>query len=281
MLIDTHAHVNFNSFKDDADEVLKSCLDEDIWVVNVGSEYKTSKRAVELAGRYERGVYAIVGLHPIHTHSQHVDEEETSFTSREEHFDDKLYKTLITDPKVVGIGECGLDYYRLPEEGQEEIKQKQKKAFLQQVELASDTGKVLMVHSRDAYEDIASIISEHKSTLKHVVIHSFIGSPEEAIRFVDMGCFISFNGIITYKPRKERKPGQSDPGLLEAVELVPLDKILIETDCPYLAPEPVRGSRNTPLNVKYVATELAKIKNVSEQEVVETTTATARSVFNI
>src|ERR1035438_9215267 len=117
MLIDTHAHVNFRAFKDDAKEALQRALDSGTWVINVGSQIDTSRQAVELANQFKEGIYAVVGLHPEHTHSQFVDEEETHFQTREEFFDYEAYKKLAQDKKVVGIGECGLDYYRLPEDG--------------------------------------------------------------------------------------------------------------------------------------------------------------------
>src|SRR3989344_1154664 len=125
MLIDTHAHVNFNAFKEDSLELLKECLDQNIWVVNVGTQIDTSSRAISLAEKFDKGVYAVVGLHPIHLVSQHLDEEETSFDTREEAFDYQVYKELANHQKVVGVGECGLDYYRLPEGKEEETKKKQ------------------------------------------------------------------------------------------------------------------------------------------------------------
>ncbi|PIR97095.1 MAG: hypothetical protein COT91_03260 [Candidatus Doudnabacteria bacterium CG10_big_fil_rev_8_21_14_0_10_41_10] len=281
MLIDTHAHVNFNAFKDDSEAVLKDCLENDTWVINASSEYRTSKRAVKLAEKFEQGVYAVIGLHPVHTYSQHVDEEETSFQSQEEKFDYEKYKELATSPKVVGIGETGLDYYRLPEGEEEKVKVLQRETFLEQIKLASDIDKVLMVHCRDAYDDIFEILNNRTDRPKKIVIHSFIGSWEVVKKFLDLGCYMSLNGIITYKPRKEKKPGQSDPNLLEAVKNTPLEKIILETDCPYLSPEPVRGTRNYPMNVKYVAQKLAEIQGIDVKEVEEQTTKNAREVFKI
>ena len=126
MLIDTHAHVNFHSFKDDAKETLQRALDNGTWVINVGSQIDTSRQAAQLANEFNEGVYAVIGVHPEHTHSQYVDEEETHFKSREEDFDASLYSELVANPKVVGIGECGLDYYRLPEDKNlhKEVKEK-------------------------------------------------------------------------------------------------------------------------------------------------------------
>lgn len=280
-LIDTHAHVNFNRFKEDYKQVLDDCLAKETWVVNIGSQYETSSRAVEIAEEYKAGVYAVVGLHPIHLFSQHVDVEETSFESRQEDFDYEKYRKLAQSPKVVGIGECGLEYFRLPEGQEEQVKQKQQEVFIQQIDLATRASKVLMVHSRDSSADICKVLKEHIKKVPAAIIHSFIGNWEEAKPFLDLGCYFSFNGIITYKPRKERKPGESDPNLLEAVKLIPLDKILLETDCPYLAPQSVRGTRNLPVNVKYVAEKIAEIKGLAVEEVARVTTETARKLFEI
>ena len=280
-LFDTHAHVNFKAFQDDSADVLQSCLKERIWVNNIGSQYETSKRAVELAEKYPEGVYATVGLHPIHLSEQEVDEEEVRFKTREEEFDPDVYRKLAQNPKVVAIGECGLEYYRLPEGLEDEAKKNQEKAFRLQIELAIDAKKALMVHSRDAYEAIFEILKEYQSRLPAVIIHSFIGSWEQARKFLDIGCYISYNGIITYKPRKEKKPGQSDPELLQAVKNTPLDRILLETDSPYLSPEPLRGQRNVPQNVKYVAQKLAEIKKVDMEEIERQTAKNAKAVFSI
>ncbi|OGE80954.1 MAG: hypothetical protein A2826_00305 [Candidatus Doudnabacteria bacterium RIFCSPHIGHO2_01_FULL_43_23] len=281
MFIDTHAHVNFNRFKEDSKEVLEDSLKNNTWVINVGSEYRTSKRAVEMAGKFDQGVYAVIGLHPIHTFAHEVDEEEDSFISREEIFDYDKYKELALDEKTVGIGECGLEYFRLIEGKEDEIKKKQEEIFRAQIDLAADVGKTLMIHSRDAYEAVYEILKESRNKLANVVIHSFISSYEEAKKFLDLDCYISFNGIITYKPSKEKKPGLSDPGLFEAVEKVPLERTLLETDCPYLAPQKVRGTRNIPKNVEYVAEKIAEVKGLEKGSVEEQTTKNARLVFGI
>ena len=236
-LIDTHTHVNFNAFKDDGDAVVQRALEAGTWVINVGSQIDTSRRAVEYAERHNEGVFAIVGLHPVHLFSQHIDEEEFGFESRQEQFNYDAYKKLAQHPKVVGIGECGLEYFRLPEGREEEIKKVQREAFEQQTALSKELGKVLMVHSRDAYADIYKILKEHSGALRGIIIHSFIGNWDEAQKFLELGCCIGFNGIITYKPRKEKIAGGSDPGLLEAVKNIPLERIVLETDAPYLSPD--------------------------------------------
>lgn len=286
MLIDTHAHVNFRSFKDDAKETLQRALDEGTWVINVGSQIDTSRQAVELANQFDEGVYAVVGLHPEHTHSQYVDEEETHFLTREEAFDYEAYKKLAQDKKVVGIGECGLDYYRMPEGvDPETVKEKQKAAFRLQIKLAKELDKVLCIHSRPAkgseelFDDLIAILDEEagkqtadSSQQLRFEVHSFTGSPEALQKFLDRGSYVSFNGIITFD-----KTGNME----KLVKLAPLDRIILETDCPYLTPVPNRGKRNEPAFVKFTAGKVAQIKGLPVEQIEKISTDNARKLFKI
>ncbi len=324
MLFDTHAHVNFHAFKDDAKEVLQRALDGGVQVVSVGSQIDTSRHGVELANMFESGVYAAVGLHPEHTHSQIVDEEDTHFKTREEVFNYEEYKKLAQDPKVVAIGECGLDYYRMPEgQDPEPIKEKQKAAFRLQVKLAIELNKALVVHSRPAkdsnelFDDLLKILDEEINSTTpsasaatppkqggeapqlsqgssaelqssppilggvptagggggiRFEVHSFTGSPEYLQKFLDRGAYVSFNGIITFD-----KTGNME----QLVKLAPLDRIILETDCPYLTPVPNRGKRNEPGFVKFVAAKVAEIKNLSVEEIEKITTNNAKKLFNL
>ncbi len=326
MLIDTHAHVNFRSFKDDSEETLQRALDNGVQVINIGSQIDTSRQAVELAEQFETGVYAAVGLHPEHTHSQYVDEEETHFKSREENFNYEEYKKLALNEKVVAIGECGLDYYRLPEDKElhRTIKEKQKEVFRLQVKLAKEVNKVLVIHSRpekgneELFDDLIKILDEEASPWRHservrpneeslrvrdlskvkgslhspsdapacrqagsvgrddkplrFEVHSFTGSSEALQKFLDRGAYVSFNGIITFD-----KTGNME----KLVKLTPLDRILLETDSPYLSPVPMRGKRNEPAYVKFVAEKVAEIKGLSADEVSELTSRNAKKLFNL
>lgn len=279
MLIDTHAHVNFHAFKDDAKEVLQRALDSGVQVINVGSQIDTSKQCVEMANQFSSGIYAVVGLHPEHTHSQLVDEEETHFQTREEVFDYEMYKKLTQDPKVVGIGECGLDYYRLPADVDHKIiKEKQKASFRLQVKLAKELNKVLVIHSRPAkgdeslYDDMLAILDEENISDRRFEVHSYTGSPKYLQKFLDRGAYVSFNGIITFD-----KTGNME----QLVKLAPLDRIILETDCPYLTPAPNRGKRNEPSFVKFVAEKVAQIKGLSFNEIAEATTNNAKHLFKL
>lgn len=279
MLIDTHAHVNFGAFKEDAEATVKRALDEGVWVVNVGTQISTSREAVAMAEKFESGVYAVIGIHPVHTYSQDLQEEETQFKTREEKFDYELYKSLGQNPKVVGIGECGLDYFRLPEKGDHEaVKKMQADSFIGQLRLAKELDKALVIHSRsskgtdDACLDILEILKKEDVSKMRFVLHSYTGSPEVAKMFVDLGAYISFNGILTFD-----KTGNQEAVL----KVVPNDKILLETDCPYLTPVPMRGKRNEPGFVKYIAEKVSMLKNLSSDEIANMTTENAKRFFNI
>lgn len=278
MLIDTHTHVNFNAFKNDGPDIIDHALQEDIWMINVGSQLTTSKRAVNIASDYKQGVYAAIGLHPIHLHEMQVDEFETPFKTRKEEFNRLAYEELAQNPKVVAIGETGLDYYHLPKNIEPEVvKQHQEDVFRAQLALAQELNRPVTIHSRGTeddpngvYQDIISILSDF-SGLKGV-IHCFSGDLKTAQAFIKQGYYLSFTGIITFKNARE---------LQALVKEIPLEKILVETDAPYLAPEPHRGKRNEPAYVKFIAEKIAELKGVSFEEVAEVTTKNAKKLLGI
>ena len=314
MLLDSHAHLNFNAFKDDADEVIRRSLSNNAWLINVGSQFETSKRAVAIAEKYPVGVYAAIGLHPIHVNTGVIkpktDAGETE--SLLEDFDIEEYRQLaLSSKKVVAIGEIGLDYYYKPKtKGRlEEFKKKQREVFEKQLDLANELGLPIIFHCRFAHEDLINILSSKgvkppvgghapftgfqasrlRASFAEVasatkaeqgfggqvsfkiagVIHCFTGTSEEARQYLAMGLYLGFNGIIFKLD------------LAEVIKNTPLEKMLIETDCPYLTPPAAGDGRNEPLYVKYVCEEIAKIKNLSLQDISEKTTANARNLFKI
>lgn len=264
MLIDYHAHVNFNAYKDDADEVIKRALDKGVFMILVGTQIDTSQRAVEMAARYEKGVWASVGLHPIHTEDMEVDEEESHFSTRAEVFDSAAYRALAQHEKVVAIGECGLDYWHTSQ------KERQHKTFRQHLDLADELDLPLILHCRgskadpaDAYRDQLAILHEYVKAGKiprRGSIHCFISTWEVAEQYLKLGFHIGFTGVITFPKTAQ---------YTEVVRNTPLERILVETDCPYLAPVPMRGKRNEPLYVRYVAQKVAEIKGMDKGEVEE------------
>jgi TatD DNase family protein len=280
--------VNFKAYDLDRDEVIKRAFANDTWVINVGTQIDTSRKAVEIAHQYDEGVYAIIGLHPIHTGASFHDEKELGvggkeFTSRGASFDKDAYRELLKDPKankkIVAIGECGLDYYRMDGGSIE----KQKKAFVDQIELANEFNKPLMLHIRNnekqelitgeegkpnAYADAAALLKEHSKVKGDV--HFFAGSIEEAQAFLDIGFTLSFTGVITFAREYEK-----------IIKYVPLDMIMSETDAPYVTPVPYRGQRNEPSYVSEVVRKIAKIKGLTEEEVAQAIITNAKRVFGI
>ena len=275
LLIDTHTHVNFNDFKSDSKEVIKRALDENIWMINVGAEKKTSERAVKMAEEYKEGVYAAIGLHPSHLVEQDVEykenEEIVKYKSKPEEFDYGFYLNLAKNKKVVGIGECGLDYYRTSDES---FKEKQKEVFIKHLELAKEANKPIIIHCRNAHDDLLKIL--HLAVKPPSgVMHFFTGTLEQAKKYIELGFYISFSGVITFPPL--RRAGAN--AYNDVIKNIPLGKILIETDCPYAAPVPHRGKRKEPQYVKYVAHKIAELRGMSFEEVAEQTTINARKLF--
>ncbi|MFH1036637.1 MAG: TatD family hydrolase [Patescibacteria group bacterium] len=279
MLIDTHAHVNFNAYKDDADKVIRRSLDDNVWMINVGSQYDTSKRAVEFAEKYQEGVYAAIGLHPIHLVSGifkvKMDEEETAFNTKEEEFDSTRYKELAlrlgsgqAKSKVVAIGEIGLDYYYKPKTKikTETFKNLQKEILLKELDLAKELDLPIIFHCRMAHEELIEILKGKKGIKG--VIHCFTGNWEQARKYMDMGLYLGLNGII-FKLNLD-----------EVIEKTPLEKIVVETDCPYLTPPPMAG-RNEPMYVEYIVEKIAQLKNLSHKEISDITTKNAKELFKI
>ncbi len=265
---DCHTHVNFVAFKDDADATIERARNAGVGMILVGTQFDTSLDAVQMAERHE-DVYAAIGLHPIHSTKSYHDEKELGeggkeFTSRGEVFDMEKYVALGQSPKVVAIGECGLDYYRL----EDDTKKKQEETFIQQIELANRLNKPLMLHIRNAYEDSLAILKAHAKVKGDV--HFFAGDWNIAKQFLDFGFTLSFTGVITFARDYD-----------EVVRNAPLDMLLTETDAPYVAPKPYRGKRNEPAYVVEVVKAIAEIRGEPLEEVREQLAANARRVFSL
>src|SRR3989339_1000813 len=274
-MFDTHCHIQFKGFNDDCGEVIKRCKEKDCVMFAVGTQKDTSKKAAEFAQKYDN-VYAIVGLHPIHSTSTEVDEEETSFVSREEEFDYEYYKNLASQPKVVGIGECGIELFHLPKDkNKEEISEKQKKGFLAQIKLAKELNLPMSIHVRDAYKEVLQIVSKEEKIKG--VIHCYTGDWTTAQKFLNLGFYLGFTGVITFPARKSSPKATSD--LLEVVKNCPLDRILVETDSPYLAPQAYRGQRCEPWMIEEVVKKIADIKNMGFGEIMEKVEENTKKLF--
>jgi len=279
-LFDTHTHFNFNAYKDDWEKTIKRTLDKNIWFVNVGAEAKTSKRAVEIAKKYPEGVYATVGLHPIHTYDDKLEEivngEKVEFITKAEEFDKLFYANLIkSSNKVVAIGETGLDYFHIrkfPTKLNKKLKAKQAEIFIDQIKLAVGYNKPNIIHCRpdknfDAYREILEILKSNNTT---GIIHCFQANLKILEEFLKLGFYIGFNGVVTFTDQYNK-----------LIAATPLDKIVLETDSPWLTPVPYRGQRNESVHVEYVAKHIAKIKNIDYEDIANATTKNAKRIFQI
>lgn len=271
MIIDTHAHLNFKAYREDLDAVIKRTIGNGIQAINVGSKYETSKQAVILAEKYE-GMYASVGLHPIYSGAEFVkvktDPDEGEFLIREEGFDYDKYKELAKSSKVVAIGEIGLDYYYRPKTKTklEAFKNRQKEDFLKQLDLAKELDLPVIFHSRMAHKDMIDILKQKKDIKG--VIHCFTGNWQEAQEYLNMGFYLGINGIIFKLD------------ISETIEKAPLDKLLVETDSPYLTP-PQKKGRNEPMFITHVIDKMAEIRKTGYNEIEKATYINAKKLFKI
>jgi TatD DNase family protein len=253
-MIDSHCHPQLPEYDNDREEMIKRALDQNIQMICVGVELDSSKKAIKLAEKHD-GIWATVGLHP----NDYLGEQLNT---------DEYYK-LGLNKKVVAIGEIGLDYYRTKDKSKQDT---QKKRFVQLAQVASDLNLPIVIHSRDAQKDLLDLLKKinYKRETGSGVIHSFTGSSNEAKEYIDLGYYLGLNGIITFSEQ-----------YTEMVKSIPLDKILLETDAPFLSPVPNRGKRNEPLYVKYVAEKIAEIKNEPIEKIIEITEQNAKKLFKL
>ncbi|MDU7706330.1 MAG: TatD family hydrolase [Clostridium sp.] len=253
MIFDTHAHYDDEQFDEDRDSLLCSMQEGGVGtIVNAGSDVASWEEIRALTARYPF-IYGAAGVHP-----DDVGE------LNEENF--MRLRAVLREEKMVAVGEIGLDYY-----WDNESHEVQKTWFIRQLELARELGMPVIIHSREAAADTLQIMKEHARGLKGV-IHCFSYSAEMAREYVKMGFFIGVGGVVTFKNSRKLK---------EVVEETPLEYLLLETDCPYLAPVPNRGKRNSSLNLVYVAEQIAELKQLSYDEVVEQTEKNARRLYNL
>jgi TatD DNase family protein len=239
---DTHAHLDMKDYDEDREELIKKLQEENIGVIAIGTDKKSSFEAVDLANQYEN-VYATIGYHPTDTQKEFKAED---------------FEELVLDKKVVGVGECGLDFFRLKGDFETES-QKQKENFKKQIDFAVQNDLPIIVHCRDAHQEVIEILEAKKQELGDKlrgVIHFFSGGLEEAKKYLDLGFYFSFGGVLT-----------STDAYDEVFRFIPIEKILPETDSPFVAPVPYRGKRNEPIYVKEVYKRMAELKNVNLEEI--------------
>ncbi len=253
-MIDSHAHVNFGDFDPDREEVIKRALDAGIWMINVGCDRETGERAVETAERYKEGVYAAVGIHP---------------SNIDGGTDIETIAGLARSDKVVAIGETGLDHYNRPKSKvkRREYEERQADLMRDHLDLAERLDLPVMLHCRAAHGRMVEILGERKGGVEGVV-HCFTGGWEDARAYLNMGLYIGFTGIIFKLDLKE------------SIKKMPLDRMLIETDCPYLTPPSMEG-RNEPSYLGEISAEIASLRGVTDGSISEATTDNATRLFGI
>lgn len=254
LIFDTHAHYDDKAFDEDREELLEGLLEAGIgWVVNVGASIQSSAATLDLLDAHPQ-MYGAVGVHP-------------SGTGELKEADMDWLKAAAAREKVVAIGEIGLDYYW--DESEREI---QKHWFVRQLSLAREVKLPVIIHSRDAAKDTLDIMKANRAEEIGGVIHCFSYSVEMAREYLNMGFYLGIGGVLTFKNAKKLK---------EVAEYCPLDRIVLETDCPYLAPVPNRGKRNSSRNLPYVVEALAQLKGVTEEAVIEATTRNAKELYRL
>ncbi len=254
MLIDSHVHLDDQRFDKDRDLLIKNLRNNGIeMVINIGADLQTSIASVSLAEKYDN-IYAAVGVHP------HSAKEVDNSTI-------EILKTFAKRDKVVAIGEIGLDFYY--DNSPRDI---QRKWFKEQLALAKEVDLPVVIHTRDAAQETFDILKEAQDGSLRGVLHCYSGSPEMALEYIKMGFYISLAGPVTFKNARVSR---------EVAKVVPLDKLLIETDCPYLTPEPYRGKRNEPIFVRYVAGTIAETRGISFEELAKVTNRNTKELFGI
>ncbi|HPA25265.1 MAG TPA: TatD family hydrolase [bacterium] len=272
-LIDSHCHLNSKEFENNYKEIIADCLEKEIGLLNIGADFETSKRAVEIASEYpNKPIYASIGMHP---------------ESIQENFDAEKFQKLI-NPKTVAVGEIGLEYFF---DNKQELKEKQQELFRQQLNFAIKNNLPVILHARgsklnpyDVYEDMLDILKKQEPARRSDnwsrwseggekgVVHCFSASQEIAQKFLDLGFYIGLTGLITFK-------NKSVDSLRQTVKMIPLERLLVETDTPYMTPEPHRGEKNLPQYTEFVARKLAAIKGVSYTEICKITTENFKKLF--
>ncbi len=250
-IIDTHTHIYDKQFENDFDDVMNRIKDELESIVSIGFDLESSIKSVELANKYDF-VYAVVGIHPV------------DIKKLNDNVEKELERLALTEKKVVAIGEIGLDYYWM-----EDPKDVQIAGFRKQMELAERVNKPVVIHTREALQDTLDVLKDYKNV--GGILHCYPGSYEAAKPFLDR-YYLGIGGTLTFKNNRKTK---------ELVKELALEKIVLETDCPYLTPVPFRGKRNEPVYTKYVAEEVARIKEISVEEVIKVTTENAKKIYGM
>ena len=277
MIIDSHCHLQFKAFDDNRDEVIARSIEKGVIMNTIGTQMSTSKKAVALAEQYDE-VYATVGLHPIQNKKVKVEEESTMFVARGEEFDTEYYRQLIKgSEKVIAVGETGLDAFHVPKDVDlNAIFDDQWAVFLKHVALAEEFSIPVVIHVRDAHDEMIERLREMDKAPR-AVVHCYTGNWEQAQAYLDLGFYLGFTGVVTFPPKKTNPAPQI--ALNEVVENVPLDRILVETDAPFLAPQAYRGKQSEPWMTDEVIKHIAEVRGVPYEEMRKHTVQNTTQLF--
>ncbi|MBI2278711.1 MAG: TatD family hydrolase [Candidatus Brennerbacteria bacterium] len=267
---DAHTHAQFSAYDEDREAVLARAREAGVRMVNVGTARKTSEAAAVLARAYPDLCYAAVGIHPSHASASEYADPDEQAAGGEEIFDAEFYGKLAEESSVVAVGECGLDYFRV---GDEATKEKQRALFMEHVKFAKEIRKPLMIHCRSAFPDLLKLLTTNYSLLPREnpgIIHFFTGTAEEAGDLLALGFSFTFGGVITFTPDYDA-----------IIRSIPLNRILSETDAPYVTPAPYRGKRNEPAYVVEVVKKLAELKDVPVGKIAAQIRENITRVFHI
>jgi len=274
-IIDSHSHIQFPAYDEDRAEVITRAREAGVKMLAIGTQISTSQDGIKVAEEYPEDVLgATAGFHPGHLSTdKYIDTSEFRADIKEK-FDAGLLRQVAESKRVLAIGECGLDYFRLPHDDKMAagIKIRQTEVFSEQIKIAHELKKPLVIHCRHAFSDLIDMLvtSRYLLTTMPGVIHFFSGTEEDARRLLDLGFYMSFGGVITFARDYE-----------EVIKFVPLDRILLETDAPYVAPVPYRGRKNEPAYAVKIAEKVAELKNVSYEKVAFATLTNTKTLFRI
>ena len=276
MIIDTHCHIQFRGLDTEREAIIKRCRDKQIILNLIGTQKNTSRKAVELA-KSRPDIYASIGTHPNHLFPTYIDEEENQFMSREEDFDDVYYEELYQSApeKIIGVGETGLDLYHVPNDiPVETILKKQKEIFLKHLNFAKRHKLPLVIHVRDHVNPAALGVGAHDHLIELLqslnrptkgTVHCYTSDWAHAQKYLNLGLYLGFTGVVTFPPKKLDPQPQCN--LLEVIEKMPLERILVETDAPFLAPQAYRGQRCEPWMTEEVVKKIAEVRGITYTQV--------------
>lgn len=270
--IDTHCHLDFKDYDSDRGGVFERMVERGVGAITIGTDLESSKKAVEIAEQNEN-VWACIGVHPNETSPRPASLSDPLLEAGEGRWDEVEFEKLVQSPKVVGIGECGLDFFRISRENLEEEKVRQEKLFKSQIEFALKHNKALMLHCREAYDEVLDILESYKKEAGGKLkgnAHFFAGNILQAKRFLDLGFTLSFTGVVTFTKDYD-----------EVIKYLPSHSIMSETDAPFVSPVPYRGKRNEPSFVVEVVKKLAEIRGESEEKIAKSIIHTAQKVFGV